>query len=59
MLKMLFTLLLREISLRQSLLGAAEGDAAAHRLSEDVLSDDERVLRSWAKQSATLFVQGL
>lgn len=56
---MLFTVLLPEIALRRSLLGAAEGDAAAHRLSEDVLSDDEHVLRSWAKQSATLFVQGL
>lgn len=59
MLKMLFTALLRELALRQSWLGAVEGDATAHRLSEDVLSDDERVLRSSAKQSATLFVQGL
>lgn len=59
MLKMLFTVLLHELALRRSWLGAAEGDAAAHRLYEDVLSDDERVLRSLAKQSATLFVQGL
>lgn len=59
MLKILFTVLLRELALRQSWLGAAEGDTAAHRLSEDVFSDDECVLQSSAKQSATLFVQGL